>query len=201
MVNVQRMMSESCDWRDTNNSRHLISVSSNFFGRTTSTSTVPSATVVRFSTSFTSCCTSIRPVALSWLCLIEYLGDHKLSLFLFFMLPQMVLVHHPVGFFWLSVLSKVGVKYKNFLATLLFSIHHHWSGLTSLVPPGFSTLQVTFVLNLSPLSCPSCVSLGGSMEEVPAQSISCYSWKFLWMGITNSVFSFNSGNELIYQRV
>uniref|UniRef100_A0A2P2N7K8 Uncharacterized protein n=1 Tax=Rhizophora mucronata TaxID=61149 RepID=A0A2P2N7K8_RHIMU len=39
------------------------------------------------------------------------------------------------------------------------------------------------------------------MEEVPAQAISSHSRKFLWMSITNPIFSFNSGDELVYQRV
>ena len=171
-------MSETCDWRDSNYGRHLISMSNNLLGRTTPTSTVPSATIVIwFSTPFTSCCTSIWPVALSWLCLVEYLWHHKFPFFLFLKLPQMVLVHHPIGLLRFSVLPKIGIENKDFLAPFLFSVHHYWPCLTGLVPPGFSTLQVTLVLDLSPLPCPRCVCLWGPVEEVPAQAISCYSCK------------------------
>jgi len=169
LLNVQGSV-EGCYLRDSNDSRHFISVSENFLRRTTPTSTVSSSISVGllFSTSFTGCGTSIWPIALPRLCLVENLGHHKLSLFFFFVLSQMVLVHHPVCLFWFSVLPEVGVEHQNLLATLLFPIHHHWSCLTCLVPSGFPSLQVAFVLNLSPLSCPCCVSLWGPVEEVSA---------------------------------
>lgn len=146
-----------------------------FFRRTTPTATISSAISRHdITASFTSgCACSIRPVALPGLCLIEYLWHHKLSFFLFFMLPKMVLVHHPIRLFGFSIFPKVGVEDQDFLAPFLFAIHHDWPGLACLVPPCFPTLQVTFGLDFSSFSCPSCVSFRRSVEEVPAQAISC----------------------------
>lgn len=180
LLNVQ-CMSEACHWINTtnNNRSHFISVSrNNFLGRATPTSTVSSSTIWQFPTSFTCCAgTPIWPVTLPWLCLIKYLWHHKLPFSLLLMLAKMVLMHHPVGLLRLSVFPKVGVEDKDFLAAFLFPIHHHWPGLTCLVPSGFSTLQVTFILDLSSLSCACCVCLWRSVEEVLAQAISCYSYE------------------------
>ena len=154
--------------------RHFISMWNYFLWRTTSTTTISPA--IRVTASFTSGCTPFRPVALSWLCLIEYLWNHKLSFFLFLILTKVVLMHDPVGLFRLSVFPKICVKDKYFLAPFLLAIHHYRPSLPSLVPPCFSTLQVTFGLNFSSLSCPSCVSFRWSMEEMPAQAISCDSY-------------------------
>jgi len=112
LLNVQGSV-EGCYVRDSNDSRHFISVSHNFLRRTTSTSTVSSSIGVGllFSTSFTSCGSSIRPIALPRLCLVEYLGHHKLSLFFLLVLAQMVLVHHPVCLFRFSILPEVGVEH------------------------------------------------------------------------------------------
>lgn len=185
LMNIIQGSVEGSDWRrDTtnninSNSRHLISVTVmsrdiNFLRRTAPTPTISSAagsTVISlFSTSLTTrCCSSnsttnsmirIRPIALPWLCLIEYLRHHKFPFFLLLVLSQMVLVHHPVGLLWFPVLPKIGVQNQNLLAPLLFPIHHHRPCLTCLVPPGFPSLQVvTLVLNLPPLSCPCCVCL------------------------------------------
>lgn len=134
--------------------------------RTASTSTIPSAIniTVGFSSSTAS---SVTPITLPWLSLIKYLWHHKFTFFLFFMLPQMVLMHYPVCLLRFTVLPKVCVENKNFLTTSLLPIHHYWPSLTCLVPTGFTSLQVlTFCLDLPSFSCTCCVCFWWSVEEM-----------------------------------
>ena len=86
----------------------FVSLRNYFFRRTTPTTTVSSA--ARVAASFTKGCTSISVIALPWLCLIEYLRNHKLSFFLFFMLTKVVLMHDPISLFGSSIFSKIGVE-------------------------------------------------------------------------------------------
>lgn len=110
VLNVHGMSTVSGYWSNPSR-RHVISLG-NYLpaGRTTPTTTVSSAAIRGIAASFASGCTPVRPVALSRLSLIKYLGNHKLAFFLFFVLTQVVLVHHPVGLFGFSVFPEICVE-------------------------------------------------------------------------------------------
>lgn len=168
---------------------HFVSLACGHFSRrrTTSTPTLPSTTKNKIVAAKLGADTDtgglVRggPIALSGLCLVKNLRNNKLSFFFLFMLAQMVLVHNPVGFFGLSVFSKVRVKNKDFFAALLATIDHNRPRFSGLVPPCFAaaataTLKVAFRLDFSSLSCSCCVSFRWPVEEMSTQSISCNSY-------------------------
>ena len=64
--------------------------------------------------------------------LVEYLAEDQLPLLLLLQVPEVVLVHHPVGPLLVKVLG--GVQQQNLFAARLPAIDHHRQGIASLVP-------------------------------------------------------------------
>ena len=72
--------------------------------------------------------------------LVENLGEDQLPLLLLLQVPEVVLVHHPVGpllvevFFAGMVKVLVGVPHQNLFAARLPAVDHHRQGIAGLVP-------------------------------------------------------------------
>lgn len=64
--------------------------------------------------------------------LVENLAEDQLPLLLLLQVPEVVLVHHPVGPLLVEVL--VGVQHQNLFAARLPAIDHHRQGIAGLVP-------------------------------------------------------------------
>ena len=64
--------------------------------------------------------------------LVENLAEDQLPLLLLLQVPEVVLVHHPVGPLLVEVL--VGVQQHSLFAARLPTIDHHWQGIAGLVP-------------------------------------------------------------------
>ena len=64
--------------------------------------------------------------------LVEDLADDQLPLLFLLEVPEVVLVHHPVGPLLVEVL--VGVQHQNLFATRLPAVDHHRHGIAGLVP-------------------------------------------------------------------
>ena len=64
--------------------------------------------------------------------LVENLVEDQLPLLLLLQVPEVVLVHHPVGPLLVEVL--VGVQHKNLFAARLPAVDHHRQGIAGLVP-------------------------------------------------------------------
>ena len=64
--------------------------------------------------------------------LVENLAEDQLPLLLLLQVPEVVLVHHPVGPLLVEVL--VGVQHQNLFAARLPAIDHHWQGIAGVVP-------------------------------------------------------------------
>ena len=65
-------------------------------------------------------------------CLVENLAEDQLLLLLLLQVPEVVLVHHPVGPLLVEVL--VGVQHQNLFAARLPAVDHQRQGSASLVP-------------------------------------------------------------------
>ena len=79
--------------------------------------------------------------------LVENLAEDQLSLLLLLQLPEVVLVHHPVGPLLVEVL--VGVQHQNLFAARLPAVAHHQQGIAGLVPH-----RVHAALRLYLATCP-----------------------------------------------
>ena len=64
--------------------------------------------------------------------LVENLAEDQLPLLLLLQVPEVVLVHHPVGPLLVEVL--VGVQHQNLFAARLPAVDHHRQGIAGLVP-------------------------------------------------------------------
>ena len=64
--------------------------------------------------------------------LVENLAEDQLPLLLLLQVPEVVLVHHPIG--PLPVVVLVGVQHQNLFAARLPAIDHHRQGIAGLVP-------------------------------------------------------------------
>ena len=64
--------------------------------------------------------------------LVENLAEDQLPLLLLLQVPEVVLVHHPVGPLLVKVL--VGVQHQNLFAARLSAVEHHRQGIASVVP-------------------------------------------------------------------
>ena len=64
--------------------------------------------------------------------LVENLAEDQLPLLLLLQVPEVVLVHHPVGPLLVEVL--VGVQHQNLFAAHLLAVDHHRQGIAGLVP-------------------------------------------------------------------
>ena len=64
--------------------------------------------------------------------LVENLAEDQLPLLLLLQVPEVVLVHHPVGPLLVEVL--VGVQHQNLFAAHLPAVDHHWQGIAGVVP-------------------------------------------------------------------
>ena len=64
--------------------------------------------------------------------LVENLSEDHLPLLLFLLVPEVVLVHHPVGPLLVEVL--VGVQHQNLFAACLPAVDHHRQGIAGLMP-------------------------------------------------------------------
>ena len=64
--------------------------------------------------------------------LVENLAEDQLLLLLLLQVPEVVLVHHPIGPLLVEVL--VGVQHQNLFAARLPAVHHHRQGIAGLVP-------------------------------------------------------------------
>ena len=64
--------------------------------------------------------------------LVENLAEDQLPLLLLLKVPEVVLVHHPVGPLLVEVL--VGVQHQNLFAAHLPAVDHHRQGIAGLVP-------------------------------------------------------------------
>lgn len=64
--------------------------------------------------------------------LVEDLADDQLPLLLLLEVPEVVLLHHPVGPLVVEVL--VGVQHQNLFAARLSAVDHHRHGIVGLVP-------------------------------------------------------------------
>ena len=64
---------------------------------------------------------------------VENLAEDQLSLLLLLQVPEVVLVHHPVGPLLVEVL--VGVQHQNLFVARLPAVDHHWQGIVGLVDP------------------------------------------------------------------
>jgi len=64
--------------------------------------------------------------------LVENLAEDQLLLLLLLQVPEVVLVHHPVGPLLVEVL--VGVQHQNLFAARLPAVDHHRQGIASLLP-------------------------------------------------------------------
>ena len=64
--------------------------------------------------------------------LVENLAEDQLPLLLLLQVPEVVLVHHPVGPLLVEVL--VGVQHQNLFAARLSAVDHHRQGIAGVVP-------------------------------------------------------------------
>ena len=64
--------------------------------------------------------------------LVENVAEDQLPLHLLLQVPEVVLVHHPVGPLLVEVL--VGVQHQNLFVTRLPTVDHHRQGIAGLVP-------------------------------------------------------------------
>src|SRR5215216_1318155 len=64
--------------------------------------------------------------------LVENLADDQLPLLLSLQVPEVVLVHHPVGPLLVEVL--ISVQHQNLFAARLSAVDHHRQGIAGLVP-------------------------------------------------------------------
>ena len=64
--------------------------------------------------------------------LVENLAGDQLPLLLLLQVPEVVLVHHPVGPLLVKVL--VGVQHQNLFVARLPAVDHHRQGIVGLVP-------------------------------------------------------------------
>ena len=64
--------------------------------------------------------------------LVENLAEDQLPLLLLLQVPEVVLVHHPVGPLLVEVL--VGVQHQNHFAARLPAVDHHRQGIAGLMP-------------------------------------------------------------------
>ena len=64
--------------------------------------------------------------------LVENLAEDQLPLLLLLQVPEVVLVHHPVGPLLVKVL--VGVQHQNIFSSCLSAFDHHRQGIAGLVP-------------------------------------------------------------------
>lgn len=64
--------------------------------------------------------------------LVENLAEDQLPLLLLLQVPEVVLVHHPVGPLLVEVL--VGVQHQNLFCARLPAVDHHRQGIAGLVP-------------------------------------------------------------------
>jgi hypothetical protein len=64
--------------------------------------------------------------------LVENLAEDQLPLLLLLQVPEVVLVHHPVGPLLVEVL--VGVQHQNLFAARLPAVDHHRQGIAGVVP-------------------------------------------------------------------
>ena len=64
--------------------------------------------------------------------MVENLAEDQFPLLLLLQVPEVVLVHHPVGPLLVEVL--VGVQHQNLFVARLPAVDHHWQGIAGLVP-------------------------------------------------------------------
>ena len=64
--------------------------------------------------------------------LVENLAEDQPPLLLLFQVPEVVLVHHPVGPLLVEVL--IGVQHQNLFAARLPAVDHHQQGIAGVVP-------------------------------------------------------------------
>ena len=102
----------------------------------------------------------------------EDLGHHQLSVLLFFVEAQVVLMHYPVCLLGLPLLAVVGVENEDLLVPLQITTCEHRPRLPGLMPPRLASMHVG--VHLSPLPRPRRVCSGRAMEEVSNQPIASH---------------------------
>ena len=95
--------------------------------------------------------------------LVENLAEDQLPLLLLLQVPEVVLVHHPVGPLLVEVL--VGVQHPNLFAARLPAVDHHRQGIAGVVP---HRVHVAFRLYLATRPCAPSERPGIALEEMLA---------------------------------
>src|SRR5215216_4206750 len=95
--------------------------------------------------------------------LVENLAEDQIPLLLLLQVPEVVLVHHPVGPLLVEVL--IGVQPQNLLAARLPAVDHHRQGIAGLVP---HRVHVIVRLYLAPRSRAPFERPGVALEEMLA---------------------------------
>ena len=87
--------------------------------------------------------------------LVENLVEDLLPLLLLLQVPEVVLVHHPVGPLLVKVL--VGVQHQNLFAARLPAIDHHRQGIAGLVPHRVHAALRLYLVTRphAPFECPA----------------------------------------------